>query len=90
MKAVCPICQKEIDWKGNRYRPFCSERCKRVDLGRWASGEYRIAAPSEDEEEKKTSDRSEEEDALPNDGPSEEDHGSPPGDPDDSKPIRSH
>lgn len=50
MKPICPICQKEIQWEGNRYRPFCSERCKRVDLGRWASGGYRIAAPPEEEE----------------------------------------
>jgi endogenous inhibitor of DNA gyrase (YacG/DUF329 family) len=35
-----------------RWRPFCSERCKRVDLGRWLSGDYRIAgteAPDPDE-----------------------------------------
>jgi len=61
MKAVCPICRKEIDWKSNRYRPFCSERCKLVDLGRWASGDYRIATHPEDEEEKEASERSEEE-----------------------------
>ncbi len=54
MKAICPICQKETEWEGNRYRPFCSERCKLADLGRWASGEYRIAAPSEEDEEKET------------------------------------
>lgn len=28
---------------GNRWRPFCSERCKRIDLGAWASEQYRIA-----------------------------------------------
>jgi uncharacterized protein len=27
---------------GNPFRPFCSERCKLIDLGRWAGGEYRI------------------------------------------------
>ncbi len=38
----CPICKKLSSWKGNPYRPFCSERCKLIDLGAWASGEYRI------------------------------------------------
>ncbi len=27
----------------NPYRPFCSERCKLIDLGQWAEGDYRIA-----------------------------------------------
>jgi len=38
----CPTCRKEIAWEGNPYRPFCSERCKLVDLGNWASERYRI------------------------------------------------
>ena len=29
-------------WEENLYRPFCSERCKLLDLGKWASDEYRI------------------------------------------------
>jgi endogenous inhibitor of DNA gyrase (YacG/DUF329 family) len=36
----------------NRWRPFCSERCRLVDLGAWASESYRIAArPDESEDE---------------------------------------
>src|SRR2546427_623049 len=38
----CPTCEKEIEYAGNSYRPFCSERCKLIDLGRWAGGEYRV------------------------------------------------
>jgi hypothetical protein len=39
-----------------RWRPFCSERCKLLDLARWASGEYRIPAerveePDDDDED---------------------------------------
>jgi endogenous inhibitor of DNA gyrase (YacG/DUF329 family) len=45
-KAVlvkCPVCAKRTAWSAeNRFRPFCSERCKQIDLGAWASGEYRI------------------------------------------------
>ncbi|MBI3804336.1 MAG: DNA gyrase inhibitor YacG [Nitrospirae bacterium] len=51
MKALCPICKKTVEWEGNRHRPFCSERCKRVDLGQWASGTYRIPSPPEEETE---------------------------------------
>jgi hypothetical protein len=38
----CPICRREVAWKGNPYRPFCSDRCKLMDLGNWASERYRI------------------------------------------------
>ena len=38
----CPICHKETNWKDNPFRPFCSERCKMLDLGNWAGGDYRI------------------------------------------------
>ncbi len=37
----CPICKKEVE-PGSRYVPFCSERCRLIDLGRWATEEYRI------------------------------------------------
>ncbi|MEK6744487.1 MAG: DNA gyrase inhibitor YacG [Nitrospirota bacterium] len=39
----CPVCKKETAWKDNPFRPFCSERCRMIDLGRWAAEEYRIA-----------------------------------------------
>jgi len=38
---TCPICQKPADLSPkNRYRPFCSERCQLIDLGKWAGGDY--------------------------------------------------
>jgi endogenous inhibitor of DNA gyrase (YacG/DUF329 family) len=41
--VTCPLCGKEHQWDtGNRFRPFCSERCKLIDLGKWANEEYRI------------------------------------------------
>ncbi len=42
-KSICPVCKKQEPWAGNPFRPFCSERCKLTDLGKWASEEYRIA-----------------------------------------------
>ncbi|MBD0369415.1 MAG: DNA gyrase inhibitor YacG [Pyrinomonadaceae bacterium] len=41
----CPICDQPVKWQGNPYRPFCSERCKLIDFGRWANEEYRVPGP---------------------------------------------
>jgi len=39
----CPTCKKPVEWKPeNAYRPFCSERCKLIDLGAWADESHRI------------------------------------------------
>ena len=38
----CPTCGKPSEWKDNPFRPFCSERCQLVDLGKWVEGEYRV------------------------------------------------
>jgi uncharacterized protein len=51
MFVKCPLCKKKSTWEGNPFRPFCSERCKMADLGKWAAEEYRIECKSEDEEE---------------------------------------
>lgn len=42
-KVPCPTCGKLLTWdKNNPFRPFCSERCKLIDLGEWASESHRI------------------------------------------------
>ncbi|WP_346658258.1 DNA gyrase inhibitor YacG [Endozoicomonas sp. 4G] len=39
----CPKCGKEVEWKKeNTFRPFCSQRCKLIDLGAWANEEHSI------------------------------------------------
>ncbi|MCC7183291.1 MAG: DNA gyrase inhibitor YacG [Rhodocyclaceae bacterium] len=39
----CPRCGKSVTWAPeSRYRPFCSERCKHIDLGAWANEAYRV------------------------------------------------
>ena len=44
----CPTCNGDSRFDpGNPWRPFCSERCKSIDLGAWASERYRVAAPGE-------------------------------------------
>lgn len=42
----CPICKKEVRL-GDPEMPFCSERCRLIDLGKWASEEYRIPVSGE-------------------------------------------
>ncbi len=61
-KLKCPICKKEAAWEGNSFRPFCSERCRLIDLGKWASEEYRIAGekketPAEDSGKKNNTEK---------------------------------
>lgn len=47
----CPQCGKTSLWSPeNFWRPFCSERCKQIDLGCWASESYKIPAQVSDEE----------------------------------------
>jgi uncharacterized protein len=51
MIMKCPRCGKETDSTGNPFRPFCSERCKTVDLGNWAMGAYRLPGTDAAEDE---------------------------------------
>ena len=53
MTLKCPICKKDVKL-GEANFPFCSERCRLIDLGNWSAGKYRISAPADpqqDEEE---------------------------------------
>ena len=52
----CPICKKDVE-PGGPHAPFCSDRCRLIDLGNWASGTYRIPAPSEPPEDPEEQDR---------------------------------
>jgi len=43
----CPTCKKDVFWNvQQKFRPFCSERCKLIDLGEWAAEEKRIPGES--------------------------------------------
>ena len=50
LKLRCPICKKAVLSTAPDF-PFCSDRCREVDLGKWASGAYVISSPVQDEEE---------------------------------------
>ncbi len=43
----CPQCQKAVNWDiSAEWKPFCSKRCKLIDLGDWAEGNHKIAGES--------------------------------------------
>ena len=59
----CPTCGQKIEWQDNKFRPFCSERCKLIDFGRWANEEYRVPAeerPAPDEGQPREADAQDE------------------------------
>jgi hypothetical protein len=55
MQIICPICKRKTTWEENPWRPFCSERCKLVDLGKWVSDEYKIEGEKKEEEKEEKS-----------------------------------
>lgn len=55
MRIICPICKKITTWEENPWRPFCSKRCKLIDLGKWIEGEYKINSREYNEENRKKS-----------------------------------
>jgi endogenous inhibitor of DNA gyrase (YacG/DUF329 family) len=50
VKLRCPICKKNVKSTDADF-PFCSDRCRIIDLGKWASGAYVIASPVTDSDE---------------------------------------
>ena len=41
--VACPTCGTEVAWlPENKWKPFCSERCKLIDLGEWATEKYKV------------------------------------------------
>jgi len=52
MKVPCPICKKEVEYEGNEFRPFCSERCQTLDLGAWADQKHAIPLEHESSSQK--------------------------------------
>lgn len=56
--VTCPQCGKEVLWnkEASPFRPFCSERCKLIDLGQWASENYSIPVKEHSEKDIPTED----------------------------------
>jgi endogenous inhibitor of DNA gyrase (YacG/DUF329 family) len=48
----CSACGKDVPWlPESHWRPFCSERCRNIDLGAWATEEYRVPVATRPEPE---------------------------------------
>ena len=45
----CPVCEGKAVWTGDPFRPFCSERCRLIDLDNWLEERYRIPVGKEEE-----------------------------------------
>ena len=53
----CPTCGKPVEWShAQRWKPFCSERCKLIDLGAWIDERHRIPGDDTDDPGKDVSD----------------------------------
>lgn len=50
MIVKCPTCAAPVEWEATPTRPFCSERCRLLDLGKWLNEEYAIPAVETDDE----------------------------------------
>jgi endogenous inhibitor of DNA gyrase (YacG/DUF329 family) len=50
--VTCPTCKAAVQWTAeNRWKPFCSERCKMIDLGQWAAEKFRVPAEEREPED---------------------------------------
>ena len=55
-RVKCPTCKKSGTWFAGPYGPFCSHRCKLIDLGKWLGGEHAISEPLKPEHFEKFAD----------------------------------
>jgi uncharacterized protein len=51
IEVSCPHCKKKFDYYSSEFRPFCSDRCRLLDLGQWLSESYAVEAKQLTEEE---------------------------------------
>lgn len=49
-ERTCPVCEKAVSSADATHAPFCSARCKNVDLNRWLTGGYAIAGNQADDD----------------------------------------
>ena len=49
-RLACPTCKREIVWEQSPFRPFCSERCRLIDLGAWLTEKHTIPGETAAEE----------------------------------------
>ncbi len=65
-RVPCPTCHREVEWTAaNPYRPFCSERCRLVDLGAWLTEQRAIPEEPADDGARPDDDTDDMDDAAP-------------------------
>jgi len=52
----CPVCDATVDLVATPTVPFCSDRCRLIDLGRWLDESYSVPAPRKDDEDETAED----------------------------------
>ena len=51
IQVSCPTCKKKFEYYSSEYRPFCSEKCRLIDLGQWLTESYTVPVQKLSEEE---------------------------------------
>ncbi len=54
LEVVCPTCKKKFNYYSSTFRPFCSEKCRLIDLGQWLTESYTVPVQKLTEEEQLT------------------------------------
>ncbi len=54
LEVACPQCKKKFNYYSSEFRPFCSERCRLIDLGQWLTESYTVPVEKLTEEESQT------------------------------------
>lgn len=54
IQVECPNCKKKFDYYSSEFRPFCSEKCRLIDLGQWLNESYAVPVQKLTEEEQQT------------------------------------
>ncbi len=58
-RVKCPTCKRTLDWSASEFRPFCSERCRLIDLGAWLTEKHAIPGDAPEQSEEPGTDESE-------------------------------
>lgn len=54
LEVTCPTCKKKFEYFTSQFRPFCSEKCRLIDLGQWLTESYTVPVEKLTEEEQET------------------------------------
>lgn len=54
IQVTCPTCKKQFEYFSSEFRPFCSEKCRLIDLGQWLTESYTVPVEKLTEEETQT------------------------------------